>query len=382
MPKRANNEGHIRERNDGRWEARYSAGYTSDGKPIRRSVYGQSQGEVAKKLLQIRTQIEEGRYVAPERLTVAMWLDTWLEEYVRPSKRPATYFSYRNTIEKHLKPTMGRVVLQKLRTEHVQAAMNRAVEKGFASSTVTKARNVIHAALGQAVTNQLLSRNIVDGVRIPKLEQEEIKPLSLDEQKRFAQKLPATSTGRALAFVLVTGLRVGELCGVRWKDIEEDALNVKQTVRRSPNIEKDAVQKTSIQTGKPKSAASVRRIPLSVKAKDLLEAQRKEQLISRMKFGGAWHDTGLVFTSEMGTPLDTRNVSRVMYRVLDMIQADQRGVHALRHTFATRAVESGMDARTLSEILGHGDIATTLRLYVHSSMEVKQRGVNLLDQFM
>ena len=382
MPtKRANNEGTIRQRPDGRWEARYNAGYGADGKMIRRSAYGSSQGEVARKLLSIRKTLEDGTYVAPDQITVASWLDTWLKEYVMPSRRSTTCDNYRNTADKHLVPVIGKHKLQKLQTAHVQAAMNTMVRNGLAPSTVLKAKNVIHGALEQAVRNQLVPRNVSTGVQLPKLEQEEIKTLTLEEQRVFLEALPDSTTGRAIAFVLMTGLRVGELCGLRWKDIDGDVFTVNQTVRRAPNMEPGG-NKTTVQTAKPKTKSSIRQIPISTKAKALLDTQRKHQLQERLLYGASWMDNGYVFAALLGTPLEVRNISRTLYKALEDVGAAQRGIHALRHTFATRAIESGMDVRTLSEILGHADVATTLRLYVHSSMETKRNSINLMDQYL
>ena len=382
MPtKRANNEGTIRQRPDGRWEARYNAGYGADGKLIRRSVYGKTQAEVSKKLLSIRKTLEDGLYVEPSQMTVEAWLEVWLKEYVMPSRRSTTCDNYRNTMEKHLIPVIGKHKLQRLQTAHVQSAINTMVRNKYAPSTVLKCKNVIHGALEQAVRNQLVPRNVSTGVQLPKLEQEEIKTLSLDEQRAFIEVLPDTTTGRAIAFVLMTGLRVGELCGLRWKDIDGDIFTVNQTVRRAPNMEPGG-KKTTIQTAKPKTKTSIRQIPISAKARALLDAQRKHQVQERLHYGACWTDNGLVFTAMLGTPLEVRNISRTLYLSLEAIGAAQRGIHALRHTFATRAIESGMDVRTLSEILGHADVATTLRLYVHSSMEAKRNSINLLDQYM
>lgn len=379
--KRSNGEGNIRQRPDGRWEARYNAGYDSNGKLIRRSVYGKTQAEVSKKLLDVRSKLEVGQYVAPDRITVAAWLDTWATEYVKPTKRASTIASYSNAIEKHLKPVIGKIALQKLRTEHVQSALNRMVKEGLSPSSVLKTKNVIHGALEQAATNQLVTRNVSNGVQIPKLTQEEIHPLTKDEQKAFIQALPDISGGHALAFTLMTGLRVGELCGLRWKDVDKNQFSVNQAVRRLPNVDGEQA-KTSIQTNKPKTEASIRKIPLSDKARALLDEQRREQIQARLQLGSEWTDTNLVFASAVGTPLDVRNVSRLLHSTLEKIGATKRGVHALRHTFATRAVESGMDVRTLSEILGHSNVATTLRLYVHSSMDTKRESINQMDQYL
>lgn len=387
--KRPNNEGSIRQRPDGRWEARYVAGTKSDGSPLRRSVYGDTQEEVSKKLLEVRKQLEDGLYVEPIKITISSWLDTWLKVYVMPTKRNNTIGAYKNVIDRHIKPEIGAIKLQKLRTDHVQAALNAMTAKGIAPATVIKAKNVLHGALKQAVINNLLPRNVSEGVAVPKLEQEDVNPLTPDEQRRFLEALPATTTGRALAFILRTGLRVGELCGLRWKDIDGDFFEVRQTIRRTPIFDQqseggdvDKKPKTSLQTGKPKTVAGKRQVPISEKALAVLDDQRRAQVEMRLKAGSTWANNGLIFSADNGNPLEVRNISRTLYKVLEQIGASRRGVHALRHTFATRWIEAGNDVRTLADILGHANVATTLKLYVHSSKDTKRRGMDALDKFI
>lgn len=386
MPEKAgrrnNNEGSIRKRPNGLWEAQYVAGYKPDGKPIRRSLYGKTKQDVQTKLRDTLLQIERDEYVEPNRMTVGEWLDEWWTIYCLPSKKNSTCTGYENEINLHLKPYLGNRLLQELKAQHVQAAINVLIKEGKAPSTIRKAYTILHAALEQAVINQMLLHNPSQYTILPKMEQQEIRFFSLEEQQRFIDALPEGTAGRALYFILGTGLRAAELTGLRWSDIKGNYFTVCQTIRRNRNFEKDATYRTFLESGTPKTRAGRRSIPLSPKMQELLAVHRRIQLETRLAKGADWNANDLVFCSEIGTPYEGRNLTRVLHRTLKKAGLEKMGVHALRHTFATRAIESGMDVRTLSEILGHAKVALTLQLYAHSSMETKQKAMWQMDAFL
>lgn len=380
--RRGNNEGSIRKRNDGRWEAIYIAGYKSDGQPKRRSIYGKSKKEVTTRLREILRQIDTGEYIEPNNIKVSDWLSEWWRVYCLPSKRQSTCTGYEATINLHLKPFLGNVEIQNLRPEHVQGIINALVNEGKAPSTVRKAHTLLHAALDQAIINGWLLRNPSDKTILPKLEQQEIRFFSLDEQRRFIQALPDSTAGRALYFILGTGIRASELTGLRWKDIQGDYFTIRQTIRRNRTFDESEAQRTTLQTSVPKTKAGRRIIPLSPKMQELIALQCEKQKTAREKAEKGWNSNDLVFCSEIGTPYEGRNLTRVLHRTLKRAGIERLGVHALRHTFATRALESGMDVRTLSEILGHAKVALTLQLYAHSSIETKRSAMENMDVFI
>lgn len=386
MPEKAgrrnNNEGSIRKRPNGLWEAQYVAGYKPDGKPIRRSLYGKTKQDVQTKLRDTLLQIERDEYVEPNCMTVGEWLDEWWTIYCLPSKKNSTCTGYENEINLHLKPYLGNRLLQELKAQHVQAAINVLIKEGKAPSTIRKAYTILHAALEQAVINQMLLHNPSQYTILPKMEQQEIRFFSLEEQQHFIDALPEGTAGRALYFILGTGLRAAELTGLRWADIKGNHFTVCQTIRRNRNFEKDATYRTFLESGTPKTRAGRRAIPLSPKMQELLAVHRRIQLETRLAKGADWNANDLVFCSEIGTPYEGRNLTRVLHRTLKKAGLEKMGVHALRHTFATRAIESGMDVRTLSEILGHAKVALTLQLYAHSSMETKQKAMWQMDAFL
>jgi len=194
--------------------------------------------------------------------------------------------------------------------------------------------------------------------------------------------LPDSTAGRALYFILGTGIRASELTGLRWKDIQGDYFTIRQTIRRNRTFDEREAQRTTLQTSVPKTKAGRRIIPLSPKMQELIALQREKQKTAREKAEKGWNINDLVFCSEIGTPYEGRNLTRVLHRTLKRAGIERLGVHALRHTFAIRALESGMDVRALSEILGHAKVALTLQLYAHFSIETKRSAMENMDVFI
>lgn len=174
--------------------------------------------------------VENDEYVEPQKLTIGDWLDEWWRTYCIPFKKQSTCTGYESTIVWHIKPFIGKRQLQDLRPEHIQAVINALVAAGKAPSTVRKAHTILHLACEQAIVNGILAKNTVTRIILPKLEQEEIRIFTLEEQKAFIEALPDNTSGRALYFILGTGLRLAELTGLRWSDIHENEFHIRQPI--------------------------------------------------------------------------------------------------------------------------------------------------------
>ena len=371
--RRGNNEGSIYQREDGRWTAAYYA----QGK--RKYVYAPTRDAVAKKLRDIQFKIDRGEFVEPSAVTVEQWLSVWLREYAAPAVRPSTFAAHTSVVNSHLIPALGKVKLQGLRAEHIQIFINEQVRQGYAPATVKRQLATLKVSLNQAVKNQLIFRSPADAVTLPKQEQKTIECLSVEEVTLLLPALPENTHGRALHFILGTGLRVAELCGLRWCDIDSDAIHVNQityTLRWGEQVNRI--------TNPPKTKAGMRLIPLNDKLRALLDEQRQAQRIERMRVGSAWQGNEpckgeqYVFATETGMPADRHNVARTLRASLKQAGLKSRGIHALRHTFATMWVQSGGDLRTLSEILGHTNVAFTMQRYVHSDTTAKRKGMEIM----
>ncbi len=373
--KRGNNDGNIRQRADGSWEGRYSVGYDAQGTRIRRSVYGNSQEEVTRKLREVLRQIDRGEYAEPSEITISAWLDTWFKVYGRPRWRDSTATVHYHNIENNLKPRLGRHKLQKLRPEHIQGYINDQVALGRAPASVRKQLEPLRAALKQAMINNLITKDPSLHLALPQAAPKEIEFLTIDEQKILVDALPHTTAGRALQFILGTGLRASELCGLRWQDIAEEHFMIRQAAQRVLNLDKEKDEpKYKLSVAPPKTKAGRRSIPLTERMKKLLASQREAQMLERLRAGSAWAGSTpgqgetYVFANELGAASDRSNLGRVLRITLDSAGLKRRGVHALRHSFATNCVRAGVDVRTLSEMIGHTKIAFTLQQYVHTNM--------------
>lgn len=179
---------------------------------------------------------------------------------------------------------------------------------------------------------------------------------------------------------MATGLRRSELLGLRWEDVNMNTgiISIRNTIMRQRNFENED-SKTKIVTGKPKTKKGNREIPLPPSIFEKLKLHKEAQEKHKQEYEAVWKESGLVFTSEVGTNIEPRRLLDTFHKLLTKAGLKKRGLHTLRHTFATRAVESGMDVKTLSEILGHEDISTTLNLYVHSSEEIKKESMGKLN---
>lgn len=393
MPKkRGNNDGSIRQRKNGSWEARYVAGYLPDGKPDRKSLYAPTQEEAQKKLREVLRQLDRGEYVEPNKMTIGQWLDIWFSTYGLPRWREKTAAVHRDNIRLHIKPALGNLLLQKIRSDHIQAFINRQVEQGAAPATIRKRIEPLKAALKQAFEDRLIPKNSADTIKLPMPEAPEIDFLSIAEQKALLQHLPDNTAGRALRFILGTGLRASELCGLQWGDIHGDRFTVKRSAQYvySKRANKKEKQKAELvlSIAPTKTKAGRRTIPLTSATKGILADQKAAQRIARLEVGTYWQgeipgsDECFVFASQAGTVFDRSNLARTLRASLKVAGLRNRGIHALRHTFATNAVRAGMDMRTLSEILGHTKVAFTMQLYVHSDMDTKLAGLEAIERLI
>lgn len=375
MNKRGNGEGTIFQRSDGGWRGQYTS---ADGK--RHSINGKTQKEVAQKLRTIVNTMDKGEWVTPSQMTVGDWLLLWLRDYAPLAVRPSTLATYADTINLHLLPALGQYRIQDPRlSDRLQAFVNQQVKAGYAPATVKRNIAVFQAAMKKAVQNRICFHNPATTVIKPKQQQKEIEFLTMDEIGRFLPCLPNNTQGRALRFILGTGLRIGELCGLRWSDIDKEGIHVNQATY---TIQQDGKQTTLFNA--PKTASGKRLIPTNDKLRAILDEQRREQRQDRLRTGSAWEGLTagegkqLIFATVTGRPADRANISRCLRDTLNKAGLKSRGVHALRHTFATQWVQAGGDIRTLSEILGHSSVAFTMQKYVHSDTAIKREGMKVM----
>jgi integrase len=351
--RRAHGEGTISKRKDGRWEGRVSDGYTDKGTPKRPTVYGRTQAEVKQKLDLLKQRLQSGTYTA-SRLTVAVFLESYLVEKARDVK-PSTLEQYEICVHRCIVPHIGGLRLDKLTPVQVQTFLGT-IRDAFGVARAIKCRSVLFSAYKQAVRLQVVVSNPVEAVdRIPHKRRE----VTLWEAEEAAQFLTVAQEHRLYAFfyvTLATGLRRGELLGLRWQDIEASTIHVKQAYVK---VRGKLVLST------PKNRNAFRSVAISPDVLEVLLLHRQQQEKERLSLGAYWPENDLVFTSEVGTPLNPDNLKRVRNALMDRAGVPRATLHNLRHLHASVAIESGMDAKMLAERLGHARASFTLDRYTH-----------------
>lgn len=370
--KRANGEGTIRQRKDGRWEGLYTVNYK------RKSIYGKTQEEVRKKLNKILNDIDNNIYVEDSKITVGEWLNTWLYDYKKNTVKQKTFEGYETLVRVHLIPAFSKIQLKKLTVDHVQKFINTKVKDGLSSRTIRYINTLLHGALKQAVNNGLLVRNVSEAVVLPERKQKERKFLTAEEQNRLINSLKDEQQGFILLFALSTGLRRGELLALRWSnyDTEKRYISIKENLSRL----KGEDGKSHLTFTTPKTASSKRTIPLLPDISQMLNEHRYAQTVKRFQAGQLWEDNDLIFCTDFGKPIEPRNLHRVLERACDKANISCINIHALRHAFATRALENGIPLKVVSDILGHSSISMTADIYSHVSVETIETEMQKLSQ--
>ena len=325
-----------------------------------------------------------------EVLTVGEWVDRWLEKYARPAIKLSTYCSYEQYVRGHIKPLLGAKYLNALTAEDLQDFFNDRAKNGnlkgkggLSPKTLTNLRNMLHLAFSQAVKNKLIQENLVESVVLPKVRAQEMRVLSREEQDRLilaARRAPEPAAF-GIVFDLFTGLRIGELCGLRWEnvDMERRAFKVCETRNRLPNFDPSIETSTSVHTVKSTKTDNSRRTVYIMDGlfQDLLE-YRAIQMSIIAKYP-AYNLDGYVFCQENGQPYEPRTYQDLFKRCVRQAGIADANFHSLRHTFATRALEQGMDVVTLSRLLGHANPSITLDKYGHAMDDHKRLSVERLE---
>lgn len=302
---RANGDGDVfpRKNKDGKITSYRGAYFGSDGK--RRYVSGKTKEEARKALREARSGADQGLVFDAGMLTVAEYLDRWLEDSVQGSVRRSTYESYGRQARRYVTPAVGRVRLKALTPAHVQGLYREMQDRGLAARIVEYTHAVLHRALKHAVRWNMVPRNVCDAVDVPQVRREEMHPLTPEQARRFLEAARGERLEALYVVAVHAGLRPGELLALGWEDVDLDrgVLHVRRALSGS-------------ELAAPKTKRSRRRIGLSSGSISALKRHRVRQLEERMGRAGLWQDHGLVFPSSVGTPLSHRNVVRSFKAVL------------------------------------------------------------------
>jgi len=355
-------------RKDGRymWRCKY------EGKQY--SGYEKTAKEAEKALRNKKYELEHGIYSKTSRLNMDTWFETWISTY-RTNCKPTTIEVYRKTYKRYISPEFGKKQLKALKPEQIQKLLNR-MAKTYSKSVFGNINFLLYDMLDQAVKNQLIVQNPMQYTTRPATKKsEKRKALSRSETTAFLAAAKSSYYYDMFRLSTLTGLRIGEITGLQWQDVDlkKKEIHVRHTLAWI--------------TGKgyflqePKSENSQRTIPLPDKAVSLLRARKIAQGKHRLSYGEYWQPlTGLpnlVFTTRYGTPIDGNNIRREMRIILAGMKEKGPDItwasfHTLRHTFATRCIEEGMQPKTLQHILGHATLAITMDLYCDVMEDTKR----------
>ncbi|MBR2180692.1 MAG: site-specific integrase, partial [Oscillospiraceae bacterium] len=382
---RVNGEGNIRLRADGRWEVRITVGYDfATGKPKRISRYTDKQEE-AVKLLHELSFIRETSPKNFHSVTLGEWLDLCLNVYMKNTLKQSTYSSYEGYIRVHFKPALGNILLKDITPRLLQHYYNyKSEQEGLAPKTIVNLNLFLHKALSYAVNEGYIMSNPAASINLPRGDKPQIEILTRDEQLRLVEGSYQHRYGVFIRLVLFTGIRLGELLGLRWEDVDfsSQTLYIRRTLNRLSKRERVGENgcSTEIVIQSPKSQNSIRRIPLLPGVVADLQNWNAIQNADRLASVENYEQSGFVVTNPMGKYIEPRTFKDYYNQILQLSGLPHFTFHALRHTFASRAMEQGMDAKTLSMILGHASVSFTLDTYTHVLDDHKREGMALMNE--
>lgn len=306
--------------------------------------------------------------------TIAGYAAHWLEDVVRPRLKPATFASYRETLRLHILPTLGRVKVQALRPDQVRTLLAHKLAAGLGPRSVQIVHGTLRTMLGEAVREEVIVRNPAAVVRAPSVTREEVQPWSPEEAGQFLRVSAEHRLYALFAVGVAVGLRRGELLGLRWSDVDLDErlVHVRQIAQRLPEV--------GLIYGTPKTGKSRRTIPLPARSVKVLRAHRARQAAEMLALGPGSTESGLVFTSSVGTVVEPRNLSRLFEQLIAAVGVRRIRFHDLRHTCASLLLVQGVPARVVMDVLGHSQMAITMDLYSHVMPTALREAADAIDR--
>ena len=376
--RRPSGDGTVRRRNDGRWEGRIIIGHKDDGTPIQKTLTAKTQKELVDRMHRAQEEYDGVDLSEKSDMTLEEWCERWLNDYAKPNLRPGTVSGYEGIVYRHIIPYLGTKVMRFIKSSDIRRfythektngrQTNRHTKgKGLSDTSVRKIHMLLHEILDAAVSARLIPSNHCEGVAIPKLSYAPKKILSEPDLDRFMQAIAEEPLWYDFFYTEVTtGLRRGEICGLKWEDI--DFGSGRLSVRR--NVTRRTSKKMLV--GETKTATGKRDILLPPSTLHLLK-KRRELITSEWVFPDFFDNT---------KPVAPDTAYRTLKDILKKADLPDIRFHDLRHTFATHALASGIDAKTLSGILGHTNASFTLDTYTHVTSDMHHRAKDIVSSFI
>lgn len=387
--KRANGEGSISKYivngvNKG-WRASISIGSDENGKYIRKQFYGKTQKEVKEKLEEFKKQMSLGNLPSDDKLTLEHWYYTWLFDYRIKDLKPKSFEKYEGIYRNYIKgSTIGKIKLKDLRATHLQKHYNELIDiYNKPVSTVKSLNTRLKPCLAEAEKQGYIQKNYCKMVTLPKDNTtKEIKVLSSDQQKLFIEAIKGHNLEVLFLVALSTGLRLGEILGLKWSDIDFNTgtLTVNRTIQRVTQIDRNGNRESKVIEQLPKTKNSIRTIPIPKNILIKLKDHRLEQNTNRLKLGNLYFNNDYVFCDKLGYPIDDKRPARNLKSILTKLDIEPIKFHGLRHTYATRLFEANVPPKTVQVLMGHSDISITLDIYTHVMEDTKLEAVEKLNE--
>ena len=373
--KRPDGDGLVRKRKDGRWEGHIVIGHKKDGTPIYKSVIAKTQKELMPKLHGAIDCYRDADLSEQGNMTLSEWIEKWLTSYAEPTLRESTVRGYRSDVRHHIKPALGNKMLRSITQRDVQKFYNALGRKTYkasdgnerrlADATVRGVHMLLHEIMEAAVRSRLIVMNPTDGTVIPKLNRQPMKILNEEQLDKFMKAIRAEPLWYDFFYTeITTGLRRGEICGLKWCDLDETngTLKICRSIHSAPG--------GALEVGNPKTKKGTRTILLPPSTLHVLKERRKMALTE-------WIFPSLLEPEKPTAPSAAYHRLKVILKAAGL--PDIR-FHDLRHTFATTALEHGLDVKTLSAIIGHISSATTIDIYSHITGAMQRQAAQKIER--
>lgn len=387
--KRANGEGSISKYivngvNKG-WRASISVGSDDNGKYIRKQFYGKTQKEVKEKLEEFKKQLSLGALPSDDKLTLEQWYYTWLFDYRIKDLKPKSFEKYEGIYRNYIKgSTIGKIKLKDLRATHLQKHYNELLDiYNKPVSTVKSLNTRLKPCLAEAEKQGYIQKNYCKMVALPKDNTtKEIKVLSSEQQKLFIEAIKGHNLEVLFLVALSTGLRLGEILGLKWSDIDFNTgtLTVNRTLQRVTQIDRSGNRESKVIEQLPKTKNSIRTIPIPKNILIKLKDHKVQQSKNKLKLADLYSNNDYVFCDKLGYPIDDKRPARNLKSILTKLNIEPIKFHGLRHTYATRLFEANVPPKTVQVLMGHYDISITMNIYTHVMEDTKLEAVEKLNE--
>ncbi len=374
--RRGNGEGTIAKRPNGTYEAKITL---EGGK--RKTFYGKTRKEVQEKLKVALREQQQGTLVTAPQQKLEDFLQQWLEDTQKHSIRPRSFERYEEIVRLHIVPVLGRVQLQKLTPQQVQSFYTKKMKEGYKAITVASFHNVLHKALDTAVKWNLVAKNVCDVVARPRAEKFEFQPLTVEQIRKLLEVTKGHYMEALFKLALATGMRRGELMGLKWQDIDfnTNTLQVRRILTRVPS----KMEGKGFVESEPKTKKSRRSVVIASFALEALREHRWRQLDAIKKAGPLWQHHDYVFCTSIGTHINpTTDMLEPLNELLEKAGLPHIRFHDLRHSAASLLMSQGVHPKVVQELLGHSTIGMTMDVYSHVLPSMQQDAITKLNDIL